>query len=326
MIRTTAAICATLVLLTAGCGKSGSSSTTPSATAESVAPVTTNTAQSAVACTPPRAHSPGDSAGTIESGGLTRSYLLHVPAAYDGTHAAPLVLALHPFGAPAAFFAAEANFPAVADPAGAVIVAPEGTGDPQFWNVAAYAAAPDDVAFLRDLIARLDTDLCIDPARTYAAGSSAGGGMAMRLACAMPDRIAAIGVVASLYLGDCQADVPMIAFHGTRDLLVPFEGGPGAVETVASPAPVRRSVSEWARAASCDGLAQISRVAPDVELSTFLRCRPGSDVLLYTVVGGGHSWPGAQPPLPESIAGVTTQEIRATSLIWNFFMAHPRAP
>jgi polyhydroxybutyrate depolymerase len=48
-------------------------------------------------------------------------------------------------------------------------------------------------------------------------------------------------------------------------------------------------------------------------------------VILYTVEGGGHTWPGGKP-LPEWIVGRTTNEINASRVMWEFFMQHPRGP
>jgi polyhydroxybutyrate depolymerase len=45
-------------------------------------------------------------------------------------------------------------------------------------------------------------------------------------------------------------------------------------------------------------------------------------VVLYKVLGGGHTWPGTSVDL--SPLGVTTQEIVASELLWDFFAAHPR--
>ncbi|HEY5845603.1 MAG TPA: hypothetical protein VIT42_02320 [Microlunatus sp.] len=42
----------------------------------------------------------------------------------------------------------------------------------------------------------------------------------------------------------------------------------------------------------------------------------------YRVTGGGHTWPGTAVDL--SPLGVTTQEIDATALMWEFFEDHPK--
>ena len=116
----------------------------------------------------------------------------------------------------------------------------------------------------------------------------------------------------------------MVAFHGTTDPLVPFEGGvvPPEVGGGGTFPPVRRIVSEWARALGCDGLAPISRPAASTELSTYTQCANGDgDVLLYTLLGGGHTWPGSAP-LPAEAFGATNVDIDASTIIWDFFAAH----
>jgi polyhydroxybutyrate depolymerase len=83
---------------------------------------------------------------------------------------------------------------------------------------------------------------------------------------------------------------------------------------------VRRALSEWAGALGCDRLATISRPSAQVELSTFPRCHFGDgEALLYAVIGGGHTWPGAEDA---PFLGMTTHEIDATELMWEFFEAH----
>jgi len=277
----------------------------------------------AAGCAKPLPHAAGDFDQTIDSGGVTRTYRLHVPAGYDGATPTPVVFAFHGFSLNAAFFAAYANFDAVADRSGFIVVTPDATGSPSFWNDQAVPGATDDVAFVRDLLARLESDLCIDQDRVFAAGYSNGGGMALRLACELPESIAAVGVVAATYV-NCRGAVPLIAFHGDADPIVPFEGGADPAGAGGIFPPIRRSVSEWARALGCDGLPLISRPSSEVEVSTFQRCASGrQDVLLYTIIGGGHSWPGAAA-LPEYLVGTTTQQVKASETMWDFFAAHPR--
>jgi polyhydroxybutyrate depolymerase len=135
----------------------------------------------------------------------------------------------------------------------------------------------------------------------------------------MPERFAAFAVVASTYLS-CRANLPMVAFHGTGDPAAPFDGGGKASASgqgQGSPS-VRRAVSEWARAVGCDGLASISRPSSEVELSTYQRCYRGDgEVLLYAIVGGGHTWPGSSVSIEQ--LGFTTHQLDATGVIWRFF-------
>jgi polyhydroxybutyrate depolymerase len=49
--------------------------------------------------------------------------------------------------------------------------------------------------------------------------------------------------------------------------------------------------------------------------------RGDAPVVLYTVQGGGHAWPGGEP-LPKWLVGPTTRSIDATELMWAFFQEH----
>lgn len=266
----------------------------------------------------------GRSVRTVASGGLERSYILRVPQSYDGARPAPLVVGFHSFASGSEVFETYTALGEASEAAGFIAVMPEGTGEPRRWNTRKDAAQPDDVAFVRDLLAALDRDLCIDENRVYLAGYSNGGGMAQLVACEMPERIAAVAVVAATYL-PCTADVPMLAFHGLADPVVPFEGGANPPERGGgSFPPVRRSVSEWAQAVGCDGLPRIARPSSEVEVSTFVRCRAGDgEVLLYSIINGGHTWPGATAPL--DIVGPTTQQVKASDEMLRFFAQHPPA-
>jgi polyhydroxybutyrate depolymerase len=40
---------------------------------------------------------------------------------------------------------------------------------------------------------------------------------------------------------------------------------------------------------------------------------------MYTIAGKGHSWPGSAIP-----AHITTRDVDATEVIWDFFAAHSK--
>jgi polyhydroxybutyrate depolymerase len=169
----------------------------------------------------------------------------------------------------------------------------------------------------------------MDPTRIYADGLSNGGGMAFVLSCALSDRIAAVGMVAaaqSLPWSWCtdHRPVPMIAFHGTADRIVPYQGGPLGDPfnpvTVMFPA-VRDWVANWARRNRCGAQPVESVAAKDVTRIEYTHCAPDAPVVLYAVQGGGHSWPGGKP-LPEWHVGPTSRNIDATTQMWAFFRGH----
>lgn len=314
------ALAVTALGLFAGCGDSepdSSSSPDPDGT------MTVVSAAEGPSCTPSRPWEGGPDAPIITVGG--RTYRVHVPESYDGSAAVPLVLLFHGFGTDSEFITTYSGLNNLADTIGFVTVAPDAQGTPTRWNVLRDASEPDDLDFATEVLSQMEAQLCIDPDQVFAAGYSSGGGMAQLLACQMPDRVAAIGVVAGTY-APCQANVPLIAFHGTADPVVPIDGGEVAAEQGGAILnPVRRSVSEWGRALGCDPLQVISRPSANVELSTFPNCRRGTGkALLYAIIGGGHTWPGAQP-LPVDIVGATSDEIDATATMWEFFDANPLA-
>ena len=313
MLRGFLALATILVLLGAACGGDGDSTDGLTAT-PAISPV-------AVACDG-SAGTPGEQRLTLTIDGLEREYLLALPPSYDGVTPAPVVLLMHGLGQSAAFAAEQTGIIDAAGERGVIAVLPEGTGAAPGWNVYEFPAGPDEAAFFAALLDELEASWCIDPARVYAAGFSNGASMAQQLGCDMPERFAGVAFVAAIYL-PCTGPVPAIAFHGDADLAAPFEGGPVPGSTTLATPPVRRSISEWARAIGCDGLPLITRSGGAVEHSNFVNCPAGDgETQLYTILGGGHTWPGSAVVVEG--AGVTTQEIDATALMLDFFLERSR--
>jgi polyhydroxybutyrate depolymerase len=187
----------------------------------------------------------------------------------------------------------------------------------------------NDVDFVRSMLDTLTRELPVDPGRIYAAGISNGAMFAHRLGCELPGTFAAIAAVAGgmpLAIAERCADGPplsFIAFNGTADRLVPFDGG-GAL-MAATP-----SAAHWAAADGCDA-TPVSALEPDrapsdgtrVRRWSWTGCAGGTAVTLYAVNGGGHSWPGGYQPRLR-ILGRTTRDLSATRTIAAFFLAHPR--
>lgn len=279
--------------------------------------------------------------GNIVSSGRERAYLLHVPRSYDGTRSVPLVVSLHAGATWPAHQAHLTGWNRLADEEGFLVVYPAGSDLPgvpgasllasKMWHT--FAGGPElerDVRFLADLIDSLDVRYRIDPDRIYVNGMSNGGGMAFALSCALPGRIAAAGLVAAaqaLPAGWCAPGrpVPVIAFHGTADPIAPYGGGPlgdrfNPVKPILPS--IREFVSDWAARNRCAGPPAESRIAADVTRATYAGCEAGADVVLYTVEGGGHAWPGGKPP-PAWRVGRTTRSVDATRTMWEFFGEHP---
>jgi polyhydroxybutyrate depolymerase len=267
--------------------------------------------------------------GTIVSSGQQRPYLLYVPKSYDRAEPTALVISLH--GA-AGWPAQQRNLSRwnqLADAQGFIVVYPSGSGVPKIWHVDRGAGLMRDVRFVAALIDTLEAAYNIDPTRIYANGLSNGGAMAFVLSCTLADRIAAVGLVAAaqtLPSSWCTDDraVPMIAFHGAADPIVPYRGGQGGdpFNPVKDTFPaVQDWVASWARRNRCGRTPRDSAVAADVTRRAYPRCADHAAVVLYTIQGGGHSWPGGKP-LPAWWVGPTSHSIDATSQTWAFFGEH----
>jgi polyhydroxybutyrate depolymerase len=277
-------------------------------------------------------YSPNRSNGTIVSSGQKREYLLYVPRSYDRTKPTPLVISLHAAALWPATQMETTQWNKVADEQGLIVVYPSGTtlrggGTgvlPKVWLLRPEADLLANVRFISELIDALEAAYNIDPTRIYANGFSNGGAMAFALSCRLSHRIAAVGTVSAAQdqpWSWCAAPrpVPLINFHGTADL-VPYNGGKvwGSPRSFPS---VLTWTANWAARNRCRPNPAESVVATDVTRLDYTDCADNASVVLYTVQGGGHSWPGGKP-LPEWLVGPTSRNIDATSQMWAFFREH----
>jgi polyhydroxybutyrate depolymerase len=231
----------------------------------------------------------------------------------------PLVINLHGLNSNAAQQERLSGMSRKADAAGFIVAYPEGLGDPQTWHFGPGTEGAADLAFAHDLIMGLEQRLDIDSARIYATGISNGAQMANHLGCEMADVVAAIAPVSGGYFRAQRCDpirpVPVIAFHGTADRVLPYAGQGQLL------LPVRDWAAHWAAHNGCGASPTISFQHGQVTGATWGGCHAGADVVLYTIDGGGHTWPGSKIALG---LGITTQDISATDTIWEFFAAHPK--
>lgn len=265
--------------------------------------------------------------GTLVSSGITRRYLLHVPPNHDSSKSAPLVISLHPAASWPAAEMRISGWNQIADQHDFLVVYPAGRDFPQVWPMSPTDAAMD-ARFISDLIDHLESRFNIDPRRIYVDGISNGAAMAFAVSCRVPSRIAAVGAIAAAeaisfdWCGNA-APVPMVAFHGTRDRIAPYYGGKSGdpINPRQFPA-IRDWAAAWAKRNHCTSDPVERGVTADVHELKYLNCSGGADVVLYTIEGGGHTWPG-QDDLPEWIVGHTTHDIDATQILWQFYAEHP---
>ncbi len=195
------------------------------------------------------------------------------------------------------------------------------------------AANADDVEFTRQIIAELEIGKLIDPNRVFLTGASNGGMMALRAACELGSRIAGVAPVAANQPADWRCDaerMPALFIHGTEDEYMPLAGGQVAglktrrdLGTVLS---VDDTIAEFKRIDGCDGVKEtitLDKVGRDNTKATVIDYDCKKAPLKHIIIeGGGHTWPGARERLlTEFLLGETSEEINATTEIWNFFKA-----
>lgn len=265
--------------------------------------------------------------------GQSREYLLHVPSSYDPATPTPLVISMHAAALWPAAQMETSRWNEVADAHGFIVVYPSGNpvGLLPFlpalpvWKLKRDPDLSANVAFISELIDSLEANYNIDPTRIYANGFSNGGAMAFVLSCRLTHRIAAVGTVSAAqdqqpwsWCAD-SPPMPLINFHGTADL-VPYNGG----RVWASPRPfpgVTTWTADWARRNRCAPIPIESESTADVTRLEYTNCAEGADVVLYTIKGGGHAWPGGKPML-EWLVGPMNRSIDASSQMWAFFREH----
>jgi polyhydroxybutyrate depolymerase len=280
--------------------------------------------------------SPGDYLRFIFFGIRLRYYRMHVPSGYDGSKPMPLVVVLHGFPSNAKEIESIVDMNPTADADGFIVVYPNGhltlqeaLVEEENWGILGFlwncwdSDKVDDIGYIRTLIENLQTTLDINSSRIYITGWSGGGFMTYRLGAELSDTVAAIAPVCGSIGGPAFWDssstpyviptpkhpVPVIIFHGMKDVNVPYNGG-GVFYSV------NQSVRFWVNVDHCDPIPQINiSKNGNIIRKTYANGTNGTEVVFYTVVDGVHAWFGS-PYFP--------CEISATELIWDFFAAHPK--
>jgi polyhydroxybutyrate depolymerase len=171
------------------------------------------------------------------------------------------------------------------------------TSDDTFWALN-HDQGDGDVDAVTGLLDRTLAGGCFDARRLSITGVSNGAGFAARMACALPERFAAVVPVAAGYraLDPCPrtARASFLDIHGTADTVVPYNG-----KKPDRAGSVPRYAAAWARRDGC--AARPAQTTPR-RLVTRVRyrgCDAGLRVERLRLSGTDHGWPGAGPPLPD---------------------------
>ena len=272
---------------------------------------------------------------TMTVDGKARTYTLNLPPTYYTGSDFSLVIALHGGGGDAAQFESTSKLTSKANAAQFIVVYPEGvksTGvlGARSWNAGGccdYAAYNniDDVNFIRQLIDKLLASYKINPNKVYATGHSNGGMLAYRLACEIPDKIAAIAAngCTMVVTQACNPSrpVPVLHMHSVLDTKVPYQGGQGVgVGTSGVFFPSLDFVlNTWSLINTC-APARVIIKNSGYTLTQWSDCSNNVTIQYYLTKDGGHGWPGG---LPGGLNSDTPSAvINANDLLWNFFQQY----
>lgn len=258
---------------------------------------------------------------TLKVDNRIRNFVVYKPQNY--TPNMPLVLNLHGFTLNGNAQMLYTQFNKIADEVGCVVVYPSGIQ--RRWSAGTFMGVQnkiDDVSFLGQLIDYMAINYSVDLTKVYSTGYSAGGFMSYRLACDLAGRIAAISPVSSSMtqevFSDCNPSrkIPILCINGTNDPVVSYNGIPGQFPST------KKIVEFWTSSALCDPVL-VEDTLPNISLTdkckithtSYPSCAGSAPFEFYKVIGGGHTWPGANPV---GIVGNTNQDIDANHVIWDF--------
>jgi phospholipase/carboxylesterase len=167
--------------------------------------------------TPTRSATPGEQPLSLADG---RDGLLYVPAGYDATKPAPLVLMLH--GATGSARGALRPFRELADDAGLVLLAPDSRGTT--WDAIRGDYGPD-IAFIDRALASVFQRVAVDPARLTIEGFSDGATYAIGVGLTNGDLFQRVIAFSPGFIlpVDAHARPHVFISHGTRDQILPID-------------------------------------------------------------------------------------------------------
>lgn len=269
-------------------------------------------------------HGSGTSKRTAMVGGLTRTYLVHVPA--NATGPVPLVVVFHGYTMSGQDMLDVTRFVALADAQQLAVAFPDGEAGPHSngapWNVGTnvcpsfFGAPPtatgDDFALLDAIEADISQDVCLDRAHIYVTGFSMGGYFAHQAACKRADiRAVAPHSGGTHPLDGCvAAPRPIIIFHGAADNVIPAGCDDPSATAVSGVTP---SAVAWAQHNGCATTTHTTAVTGGT-CTLWDGCPPGGQVELCSFAAMGHCWAGG-------VAGTfgCASYASATQLEWDFF-------
>ena len=280
---------------------------------------------------------------SIFTGGKQRTYLVFVPSRLPNP--APLVFIFHGAQLPERGIDSIleiSHFDRIAEEHQFLAVFPEAYKG--IWNdgrvdhhAKSYSEEVDDIGFVRAMLDKTEHQFRVDPGRVYATGFSSGGIFCHYLAGQRSEMLAAIATVSGPMATPNkvwfhpESPLSVLDIHGTKDPFLPYKGG-NIIADGGQVLSAEATAELWAQTDKCR--PRYIQLPFPAKLTSH-RCYPqsfewtkGKDnttVVLYRIVGGGHTWPGSPPGFPANLfVGPVCRDFDASELIWKFFERHPK--
>jgi polyhydroxybutyrate depolymerase len=275
-----------------------------------------------------------------------RTFEYYIPTSYNNVTTVPLLFSFHGLGSSGDAQRDLTRFAELAEQEGFIAVFPDATnatkegiscnvslpplsGAEVQWNLGAgslqYCGGVDDVGFVADMINWFETNYAINASRIYSTGMSDGALFSYLLAFNLTGTFAGIAPVSGPmpwgFANLTAAPITVILMHGTGDNILSYYGygGLGGNVTLS----VDETIAFWC------GIDGINMTNPGpvetvwqsagtdltvVHRYVYSGGTNGTQVILFKVVDGGHTWPGGI--LYSAFVGAVTHQIDGSAYIW----------
>jgi len=307
---------------------------------------------SSTAVADPLSSGPPESSSGLHTGWMTelggdnitynRTYEYYIPTGYTGSEEVPLLFSFHGLGSNGIDQIDLTKFDVLAEQEGFIAVFPNATVlDPEDypeaelpplpgaeiqWNLGAgslqYYAGIDDVGFVADMVDWFGDNYNIDASRIYSTGMSDGALFSYLLAFNLTDTFAGIAPVCGPmpwgFGNPTTTPITVILMHGTADQILYYNGYGGMGGNVTYS--VDETIAYWCGVDNTTTGPVETVWGPTISDGTVVHRyvysggTNGTEVILYKVQGGGHTWPGG--PLYSPFVGAVTTHIDGSALIW----------